>query len=32
MPASDVSAWAKTSSKPSYTKDEIGLSNVTNDA
>jgi hypothetical protein len=32
MPASDVSAWAKASSKPSYTKDEIGLSNVTNDA
>ena len=32
LPASDVSAWAKASSKPSYTKDEVGLGNVTNDA
>ena len=32
LPASDVSAWAKASSKPSYTKSEIGLGNVTNDA
>lgn len=32
MPASDVSAWAKESTKPSYTKSEVGLSNVTNDA
>ena len=28
--ASDVSAWAKASSKPSYTKSEIGLGNVDN--
>ena len=31
-PASDVSSWAKASSKPSYTKNEVGLGNVTNDA
>ena len=30
--ASDVSAWAKASSKPSYTKSEIGLGNVDNTA
>lgn len=30
MPASDVSAWAKASTKPSYTKTEIGLGNVEN--
>lgn len=29
MPASDVSAWAKAASKPSYTKAEVGLGNVT---
>lgn len=28
--ASDVSAWAKASSKPGYTKSEIGLGNVDN--
>lgn len=28
--ASDVSAWAKASTKPSYTKSEIGLGNVNN--
>ncbi len=28
--ASDVSAWAKASTKPSYTKSEVGLSNVPN--
>lgn len=32
MPASDVSAWAKASTKPSYTKAEIGLGNVDNTA
>lgn len=32
LPASDVSAWAKAASKPSYTKSEVGLGNVTNDA
>lgn len=32
MPASDVSAWAKAASKPSYTKAEIGLGNVDNTA
>ena len=32
LPASDVSAWAKASSKPSYTKSEVGLSNVDNTA
>lgn len=31
-PASDVSAWAKASSKPSYTKSEVGLGNVDNTA
>ena len=31
-PASDVSAWAKAANKPTYTKSEIGLDNVTNDA
>ena len=30
LPASDVSAWAKAPQKPSYTKAEIGLGNVTN--
>lgn len=32
MPASDVSAWAKASTKPSYSKAEIGLGNVDNTA
>lgn len=32
MPASDVSAWAKASSKPTYTKAEVGLGNVDNTA
>lgn len=32
MPASGVSAWAKAASKPSYTKAEVGLSNVDNTA
>lgn len=32
MPASDVYAWAKASTKPSYTKAEIGLGNVDNTA
>jgi len=32
MPASDVYAWAKAASKPSYTKSEIGLGNVDNTA
>lgn len=32
MPASDVSAWAKAATKPGYTKAEVGLANVTNDA
>ena len=32
MPASDVSAWAKAASKPSYTKSEVGLGNVDNTA
>lgn len=32
LPASDVSAWAKASTKPTYTASEVGLSNVTNDA
>ena len=31
-PASDVYSWAKASSKPSYSKSEVGLGNVTNDA
>ena len=30
LPASDVSAWAKASSKPSYTASEVGLGNVGN--
>ena len=32
LPASDVYAWAKAATKPSYTKSEVGLGNVTNDA
>lgn len=32
LPASDVYAWAKASSKPSYTKTEVGLGNVDNTA
>lgn len=32
IPASDVSAWAKAATKPSYTKAEVGLSNVDNTA
>ena len=32
MPASDVHAWAKAASKPSYSKSEVGLSNVDNTA
>ena len=32
LPASDVYNWAKAASKPSYTKSEVGLSNVTNDS
>ena len=32
LPASDVYAWAKTSSKPSYSKSEVGLGNVDNTA
>lgn len=32
MPASDVPAWAKASSKPTYTKSEVGLGNVDNTA
>lgn len=32
MPASDVYAWAKAATKPSYTKAEIGLGNVDNTA
>ena len=32
MPASDVSAWAKASTKPTYTKSEVGLGNVDNTA
>lgn len=31
-PASDVSAWAKASKKPTYTKSEVGLGNVDNTA
>jgi hypothetical protein len=31
-PASDVYSWAKASTKPSYTKSEIGLGNVDNTA
>lgn len=30
MPASDVPSWAKTDTKPTYTKSEIGLGNVEN--
>lgn len=30
MPASDVSAWAKAATKPTYTKAEVGLGNVGN--
>lgn len=29
MPASDVSAWAKAPTKPSYTPDEIGAASTT---
>lgn len=32
MPASDVAAWAKAASKPTYTKAEVGLGNVDNTA
>lgn len=32
MPASDVYAWAKASTKPAYTKAEVGLGNVDNTA
>lgn len=32
MPASDVYAWAKAATKPSYSKSEVGLSNVDNTA
>lgn len=32
MPASDVSAWAKAATKPSYSKEEVGLGNVDNTA
>lgn len=32
LPASDVSAWAKADTKPSYTKAEVGLGNVDNTA
>ena len=32
MPASDVYAWAKAVTKPSYTKAEVGLGNVDNTA
>lgn len=32
MPASDVYSWAKASSKPNYTKAEVGLGNVDNTA
>ena len=31
-PASDVYSWAKASSKPSYSKSEVGLGNVDNTA
>lgn len=30
LPASDVSAWAKAPNKPTYSKGEVGLGNVTN--
>lgn len=32
LPASDVYSWAKASSKPTYTKSEVGLGNVNNTA
>ena len=32
LPASDVSAWAKEKTKPTYTKSEVGLGNVDNTA
>lgn len=32
MPASDVSAWAKAATKPSYSKAEVGLGSVDNTA
>ena len=32
MPASDVHAWAKAATKPSYSKAEVGLGNVDNTA
>ena len=32
LPASDVYAWAKAATKPTYTATEVGLGNVTNDA
>ena len=32
MPASDVYAWAKAPTKPSYSKGEVGLGNVDNTA
>lgn len=32
LPASDVSAWAKANTKPTYTKAEVGLCNVDNTA
>ena len=32
MPASDVYAWAKATTKPTYTKAEVGLGNVDNTA
>lgn len=32
LPASDVYSWAKASSKPTYTKSEVGLGNVDNTA
>ena len=31
LPASDVQAWAKAATKPTYNKGEVGLGNVTND-
>lgn len=32
LPASDVSSWAKASTKPSYTATEVGLGNVSNNS
>lgn len=32
LPASDVSSWAKATTKPTYTKTEVGLGNVDNTA